>query len=89
MTLKMDPKSMPNPTKGGEGPPKERPGWDFDSFWCASRGARGPKRGVLKMDLKMGPQKNRKIRFKNGLLGGQAGCADPIWLFISKIPEIP
>ena len=43
MTLKMDPKSMPNPTKGGQGPPQGAPGGDFDSFWSASRTSRGPK----------------------------------------------
>ena len=40
MTLKMDPKSMPKPTKGGQGPPQGAPGGDFDSFWSASRTSR-------------------------------------------------
>ena len=48
---------MPNPTKGGQGPPQGAPGGDFDSFWSASRTSRGPKKGVRKMDRKMDPQK--------------------------------
>ena len=57
----MDPKSMPNPTKGGQGPPQGAPGGDFDSFWSASRTSRGPKKGVRKMDRKMDPQKIGKM----------------------------
>ena len=40
------------------------PGGDFDSFWCASRTSRGPKKGVRKMDRKMDP---RKIDFRRVL----------------------
>ena len=61
--LKMDPKSMPNPTKGGQGPPQGAPGGDFDSFWSARRTSRGPKKGVRKMDRKMDPHKIDFWRF--------------------------
>ena len=43
--------------------PKERPGGDFDSFWCASRAAWCPKKGVPKTSIKMVPQKIIKNRF--------------------------
>ena len=77
----MDPKSMPKPSKGGQGPPQGAPGGDFDSFWSASRPSRDQKRGVRKMDRKRDPQKNRLLeasaargwRFGQGL----AECAGP------------
>ena len=37
--------------------PQAAAGGDFDSFWCASRTSRGPKKGVRKMDRKRDPQK--------------------------------
>ena len=37
--------------------PKERPGGDFDTFWCASRAAPCPKKRVRKMTPKMDPSK--------------------------------
>ena len=42
--------------------PKERPGGDFDSFWCASRAAWCPKKGVPKTSLKMDLQNIIKIQ---------------------------
>ena len=60
---KMEPKCMPNLTTGGHGPPKERPGGDFDSFWCASRAAPCPKKGVPKTSIKIVPQQIIKNRF--------------------------
>ena len=65
----MEPKIMPYLTTGGHGPPKERPGGDFDSFWCASRAAPCPKKGVPKTSPKMDPQKiitNRFWRARGG-----------------------
>ena len=50
-------KIMPYLTTGGHGAPKERPGGDFDSFWCASRAAPCPKKRVRKMTPKMDPSK--------------------------------
>ena len=37
--------------------PQAAAGGDFDSFWCASRTSRGPKKGVRKMDRKKDLQK--------------------------------
>ena len=53
----MEPQIMPYLTTGGHGAPKERPGGDFDSFWCASRAAPCPKKRVRKMTPKMDPSK--------------------------------
>jgi len=59
--------------------PKERPGGDFDSFWCASRAAWCPKKGVPKTSIKMVPQqiiKNRFWRARGGPgTGDFAECA--------------
>ena len=83
-TLKMDPKSMPKPTKGGQGPPQGAPGGDFDSFWSASRTSRGPKKGVRKMDRKMDPQKIdfwRILKRDTGRPGGVCGWHLGFFLF--------
>ena len=50
-TLKRDPKSMPKPSKGGQGPPQGAPGGDFDSFWSASRTSRGPELKPFQLKL--------------------------------------
>ena len=87
-TLKRDPKNMPKPSKGGQGPPQGAPGGDFDSFWSASRTFRDQKKGVRKMDRKRDPQNNdfwRLVRRDRADPGrGLAECADGIWLLNSK-----
>ena len=75
-TLKMDPKSMPNPTEGGQGPPHGAPGGDFDSFWSAARTSRDQKKGVRKMDRKKDPQKidfRRVLKRSRADPGGMCG----------------
>ena len=83
----MEPTIMPYLTTGGHGAPKERPGGDFDSFWCASRAAPCPKKRVRKMTPKMDPSKIEILGLWGFYVLGLAECADPGWLLIPKNPE--
>ena len=63
--------------------PKERPGGDFDTFWCASRAAPCPKKRVRKMTPKMDPSKIETL----GLLkrdGGRPGRVRGSWLALES-----
>ena len=77
----MDPKSMPNPTKGGQGPPPRSARGGLWLVLVRFENLPRPEKGGPKNEPKKGPsQKSAFGGLRDEIPEGAAECADPIWL---------